>query len=67
LVILIFIIAIIIIDIIILIKDYIATTLSTMSSIYHTEPPTSGKVLIKTSFGDIDIELWAKEAPLACR
>jgi len=38
-----------------------------MSSIYHTEPPTSGKVLIKTSFGDIDVELWAKEAPLACR
>lgn len=38
-----------------------------MSNIYHTEPPTSGKVLIKTNFGDIDIELWAKEAPLACR
>ena len=34
-----------------------------MPSVYHTEPPTS-KVLIKTnvSFGDIDIELSAKEA-----
>jgi len=38
-----------------------------MSAIYHTEPPTLGKVLLKTSFGDIDIELWSKEAPLACR
>eukprot|EP00601_Ochromonadales_sp_CCMP2298_P014592 CAMPEP_0173226440 /NCGR_PEP_ID=MMETSP1142-20121109/5437_1 /TAXON_ID=483371 /ORGANISM="non described non described, Strain CCMP2298" /LENGTH=449 /DNA_ID=CAMNT_0014154901 /DNA_START=473 /DNA_END=1819 /DNA_ORIENTATION=+ len=38
-----------------------------MSTIYLTEPPTLGKVLIKTTFGDIDVELWAKEAPLACR
>lgn len=38
-----------------------------MSNIYHTEPPTSGKVLVKTTYGDIDIELWPKEAPLACR
>jgi len=38
-----------------------------MSNIYHTEPPTQGKVLLKTSYGDIDIELWSKEAPLACR
>ena len=38
-----------------------------MSAIYHTEPPTQGKILLKTSYGDIDIELWAKEAPLACR
>lgn len=38
-----------------------------MSNIYHTEPPTQGKVLLKTSYGDIDIELWPKEAPLACR
>jgi hypothetical protein len=26
-----------------------------MSDIYHTEPPTEGKVLIKTNQGDIDI------------
>lgn len=38
-----------------------------MSAIYHTEPPTQGKVLLRTTFGDIDIELWSKEAPLACR
>jgi peptidyl-prolyl cis-trans isomerase SDCCAG10 len=38
-----------------------------MSDIYLTEPPTEGKVLVKTNQGDIDIELWPKEAPLACR
>lgn len=38
-----------------------------MSGIYHTEPPTYGKVLLRTSYGEIDIELWPKEAPLACR
>ena len=38
-----------------------------MSSIYQTEPPTSGKVILHTSFGDVDIELWCKEAPIACR
>lgn len=25
------------------------------------------KVLLQTTFGDVDIELWPKEAPLACR
>ncbi|KAM4532479.1 spliceosome-associated protein CWC27 homolog [Fundulus diaphanus] len=38
-----------------------------MSNIYIQEPPTSGKVLLKTTAGDIDIELWSKEAPKACR
>uniref|UniRef100_A0A673MQ18 Spliceosome-associated protein CWC27 homolog n=1 Tax=Sinocyclocheilus rhinocerous TaxID=307959 RepID=A0A673MQ18_9TELE len=38
-----------------------------MSNIYIQEPPTNGKVLLKTSAGDIDIELWSKEAPRACR
>ncbi|XP_052862679.1 spliceosome-associated protein CWC27 homolog [Anopheles cruzii] len=38
-----------------------------MSNIYIQEPPTYGKVLLKTSVGDIDIELWSKECPLACR
>ena len=38
-----------------------------MSNIYIKEPPTNGKVLIHSSMGDIDIELWSKEAPLACR
>lgn len=27
-----------------------------------TEPPTQGKVVLHTSFGDVDIELWPKEA-----
>ena len=38
-----------------------------MSDIYLTEPPTEGKVVIKTNQGEIDIELWPKEAELACR
>ncbi|CAH1397972.1 unnamed protein product [Nezara viridula] len=38
-----------------------------MSNIYIQEPPTNGKVLLKTTVGDIDVELWSKEAPLACR
>lgn len=38
-----------------------------MSNIYIQEPPTSGKVLLKTSVGDIDIELWTRECPKACR
>ncbi|PWA26713.1 hypothetical protein CCH79_00001188, partial [Gambusia affinis] len=38
-----------------------------MSNIYIQEPPTSGKVLLKTTAGEIDIELWSKEAPKACR
>lgn len=38
-----------------------------MSNIYIQEPSTEGKVLLTTSFGEIDIELWSKEAPRACR
>ncbi|KAK2585645.1 hypothetical protein KPH14_010266 [Odynerus spinipes] len=38
-----------------------------MSNVYIQEPPTSGKVVMKTSVGDIEIELWAKETPKACR
>lgn len=38
-----------------------------MSNIYIQEPPALGKVLLTTSLGDIDIELWSKEAPKACR
>ncbi|EGC35258.1 hypothetical protein DICPUDRAFT_33643 [Dictyostelium purpureum] len=32
-----------------------------------SEPNISGKVILKTTLGDIEIELWAKEAPLAVR
>uniref|UniRef100_T1JEY8 Spliceosome-associated protein CWC27 homolog n=1 Tax=Strigamia maritima TaxID=126957 RepID=T1JEY8_STRMM len=38
-----------------------------MSNIYIQEPPTQGKVLLKTSVGEIDIELWARETPKTCR
>ncbi|KAI8107765.1 hypothetical protein M9435_002793 [Picochlorum sp. BPE23] len=38
-----------------------------MSSIYNLEPPSVGKVVLKTSKGDLDIEFWPKEAPLAVR
>jgi peptidyl-prolyl cis-trans isomerase SDCCAG10 len=38
-----------------------------MSKIYISEPPTNGKVVLRTSMGDIEIELWGKEAPLAVR
>ena len=38
-----------------------------MSSTYSTEPGTHGKVVLRTSVGDLDVELWAKECPLACR
>ena len=32
-----------------------------MSSVYNTEPPTNGKVVLKTTLGDVDLELWPKE------
>ena len=38
-----------------------------MSNVYQLEPPTEGKVLLTTSHGEIEVELWAKEAPKACR
>lgn len=38
-----------------------------MATVYMTEPPTRGKVLLHTTAGDIDIELWPREAPRACR
>ncbi|KAL3650739.1 cytochrome P450 monooxygenase 57 [Castilleja foliolosa] len=38
-----------------------------MSTIYVLEPPTKGKVIVTTSYGPLDIELWPKEAPKAVR
>jgi len=35
--------------------------------VYAKEPATNGKVILKTSMGDVDVELWPKEAPKACR
>ncbi|RPA77360.1 cyclophilin-like protein [Ascobolus immersus RN42] len=38
-----------------------------MSSSYSIEPQTNAKVLMKTNAGDLEIELWGKECPLAVR
>lgn len=38
-----------------------------MSSIYVLEPPTKGKVILNTTVGPLDIELWPKETPKAVR
>ena len=38
-----------------------------MSSIYTLEPSTQGKVVLKTTLGAIEIELWGKESPKAVR
>ncbi|EOD24260.1 Petidyl-prolyl cis-trans isomerase putative cyclophilin involved in protein folding and posttranslational modification [Emiliania huxleyi CCMP1516] len=36
-------------------------------TVYANEPSTRGKVVLHTSLGPLDVELWSKEAPLACR
>ncbi|OAD59922.1 Peptidyl-prolyl cis-trans isomerase CWC27 like protein [Eufriesea mexicana] len=41
--------------------------LTQMSNIYMQEPTTKGKVGMKTTVGDVELELWAKETPKACR
>ncbi|CAK5062956.1 unnamed protein product [Aphanomyces euteiches] len=38
-----------------------------MSNIYVNEPNTEGKVLMRTTFGEVDIEFWPQQAPKACR
>lgn len=38
-----------------------------MASIRQSEPPTNGKVVLNTTLGALDIELWSKEAPKATR
>ena len=38
-----------------------------MSGLEIREPATSGRILIRTSKGDLNIELWSKECPLASR
>ena len=38
-----------------------------MSELYIIEPPTSGKVIIETNYGNIDIELFTREAPKSCK
>ncbi|GAM86816.1 hypothetical protein ANO11243_048360 [Dothideomycetidae sp. 11243] len=38
-----------------------------MSALYNVEPQPTGKVLLKTTSGDIVLELFAKQVPLASR
>jgi peptidyl-prolyl cis-trans isomerase SDCCAG10 len=38
-----------------------------MYSTHQKEPPTNGKVILNTTVGPVDIELWSKEAPKAAR
>lgn len=35
-----------------------------MSSVYVTEPITSGRIIIETTYGPIDILLWCNECPI---
>jgi cyclophilin family peptidyl-prolyl cis-trans isomerase len=37
-----------------------------MSQVYNLEPPTHGKIVLHTTHGDVEIELWPKEAPKVC-
>eukprot|EP01054_Gregarina_sp_Poly1_P004964 Gregarina_sp_Poly_1__4963@NODE_262_length_10455_cov_153_948017_g229_i0_p3_GENE_NODE_262_length_10455_cov_153_948017_g229_i0NODE_262_length_10455_cov_153_948017_g229_i0_p3_ORF_typecomplete_len474_score76_06Pro_isomerase/PF00160_21/3_3e42MNNL/PF07657_13/0_078_NODE_262_length_10455_cov_153_948017_g229_i0131434 len=38
-----------------------------MSEIYTLEPPNRGRVILTTTLGPIEVDLWAKECPKACR
>jgi len=38
-----------------------------MSQVYSTEPATTGRVVIETTLGSIDVNLWCKECPTTCR
>ena len=38
-----------------------------MSELYIAEPQTTGKVILETNYGNIDIELFTLEAPKSCR
>jgi peptidyl-prolyl cis-trans isomerase SDCCAG10 len=38
-----------------------------MSSVYATEPATSGRVIFETSRGPIEIQLWCRECPQTTR
>jgi len=38
-----------------------------MSQVYSTEPATTGRVVLDTTYGPIDIDLWCKECPTTTR
>lgn len=38
-----------------------------MSQVYSTEPQTTGRIILDTTVGPLDLNLFCKEAPLTCR
>eukprot|EP01083_Nonionella_stella_P039795 108249_1 len=38
-----------------------------MSQVYSTEPQTTGRIILNTTSGPIDINLWCKECPTVTR
>ena len=38
-----------------------------MSSVYATEPATSGRVIFETTHGPIELQLWCRECPLTTK
>ena len=38
-----------------------------MSQVYATEPQTTGRVILETSHGPLDVNLWCKECPTTTR
>lgn len=38
-----------------------------MSQVYSTEPATTGRVVVDTTHGPLDVELWCKECPSTTR
>ena len=38
-----------------------------MANVYNLEPQPNAKVILQTTAGDLSLELWAKQTPLACR
>mmetsp|Transcript_137535 Transcript_137535/g.383575 ORF Transcript_137535/g.383575 Transcript_137535/m.383575 type:complete len:517 (+) Transcript_137535:40-1590(+) len=38
-----------------------------MSEVYVKEPNTKGRAVLRTTHGDLEVELWATECPKACR
>lgn len=40
---------------------------ATMSAVYATEPPFSGRVILETTHGPLELQLWCKECPETTR
>lgn len=38
-----------------------------MQSAFKDQPPANAKVVLFTSHGELEIEIWGREAPLAAR